>query len=197
MGDGESGNVMTVWTREELLELDAETLRGLLDVAEGDNVMERAAYLGLEPFHSPADYEAIVAAVPELKTGTQPFSPPVGAGQTGVRSDLTPKEPTGPGLPDRVSGDLRNVSDAMSLPEPGPESAADLASMLAHSAATGEPVIAGTFALYAHPSGAIILTTETTTHGVRQDVIPKRGVKLALSLIAGKGAGMFGRLFGG
>jgi hypothetical protein len=188
---------MTVWNRDELLALDAETLRGLLDVAEGDNVMERAAYLGLEPFHSPADYEAIVAAVPELKTGTQPFSPPVGAAQPGVRSDLTPTVRPAPGLPDRVAEDLQHVSDEMGLPEPGPEAAADLASMLARSAATGEPVVAGTFALYAHPSGAIILTTETTTHGVRQDVIPKRGVKLALSMIAGKGAGIFGRLFGG
>jgi hypothetical protein len=57
--------------------------------------------------------------------------------------------------------------------------------------------MAGTFALYADPSGAVVMVTETAATGVRRDVIPRKAVKFALGLMAGKGRGMLGRLIGG
>ena len=186
---------MSTFTEQELLGLDPETLRGLLDIAEGGNVMERATYLGLNPLVVPSHYVAVRAAVPELAEGTQPFSPPVGAGQPGVRSDLTPlgPDPVAP-MDDQDQGE----PDPLGLPEPDPEGAADLAQMMADSAATGQAFMGGTFALYCDPSGAVVMVTETAA-GERTTVIPRKAVRFALSMMAGGGAkrGLLSRMIRG
>jgi hypothetical protein len=185
-----------VFSEQELLGLDAPTLRDLLDLAEGGNVMERAAYLGLNPLVVPSHYVAVRAAVPELETGTQPFSPPIGAAQDGVRFNLTPDE-TEPDAP--IDGQGDDAGDPLGLPEPDPAAAEDLAVMLAESAGTGRPFMAGTFALYSDPTGAVVIVTETEKSGVRRDVIPRKAVRFALSMMGGGGAkrGLLARMIRG
>lgn len=171
----------------ELVALDAQTLRDLLDVASGDTPEVRAAYLGLD-VEVPEHRQAVEAAYGD----GQPYSPPIGAAQAGVSLRLTP---TGP-APDAPGDALPGPEpDALSLPEPDPAGAADMADMLAASAGTGRPFMAGTFALYSDPSGAVVIVTETETAGVRRDVIPRKAVKVALDLMAGK-HGMIGKLGG-
>lgn len=185
---------MSTFTRDELLSLDAETLRGLLDLAEGDSVMQRCQHLGLDPFNHPADYQAVRAAVPELEEGTQPFSPAVGAGQPGVRSDLTP---LGPDPVDPVDAQGEPGPDALGLPEPDAAAAATIEQILKESAGTGRPFMAGTFALYSDPTGAVVMVTDTSSSGVRRDVIPRKAVKFALSMIGGGSKrSMIGKLIG-
>lgn len=187
---------MSTFTRHELLSLDPDTLRGLLDLAEGDNVLERSRYLGLDPFNQQTDYDAVRAAVPELTEGTQPFSPPIGAAHPGVRSDLTPTAaamaPLGVDLP----GPLDDGSDDL-LPPANAEAAATMEQMLSEAAGTGRPFMAGTFALYSDPSGAVVMVTETSMAGVRRDVIPRKAVRFALSMIGGGAKrSMIGKLLG-
>lgn len=191
---------MSTFTASELLALDAETLRGLLELAEGDDVVVRAAYLGLDcsvPAHRAAVERAVYAGAP----APQPFSPPVGAAQPGVRSDLTPTEapPSAPGdgHPTEVTTPENRSQPEPSLPAPDPGAAAALADVLAATAGTGRPFMAGTFALYSDPSGSVVMVTETAA-GQRNDVIPRKLVKLALGLMAGKGPGigMLARMVG-
>lgn len=176
---------------EELLALSPADLRFLLDAADGDSVMERAAHIGLKPLTHVSHYEALSAAVPELVDRGQPFCPPIGAGQPGVSLDLTPPGTAPEPLPDGI-----DVVDALS--QSTPEAVADLADALQKSADSGEPFIAGTFALYGHPSGAIIAVTETTTLGLQKSVFPRKLVRVALSMMAGGGKrGLLSRLLRG
>lgn len=182
---------MSAFTTAELLALPASDLNDLMNLAPGETFAGKAAYLGLDL--AIPDHRAAVDRAYDVGTeAEQPYSPPIGAAQTGVRSDRTPtvgyeSVPT-EGHP--VGGD-----DALRLPEPDPAAAAGLADMLAASAGSGKPFMGGTFALYADPSGAVVMVTETET-GTRTDVIPRKAVKFALGLMSGKGTGMLGRMIG-
>jgi hypothetical protein len=182
---------MSAFTTAELLGLPASDLRDLLELAPGESLGGRAAYLGLD-LAAPTHLAAVQRACPELAEPVQPYSPPIGAAQAGVRSDRTPDE-LAPATP--TEGHPVGVDDALRLPEPDPAAAAGLADMLAESAGTGQPFMGGTFALYADPSGAVVMVTETAT-GTRTDVIPRKAVKFALGLMSGKGTGMLGRMIG-
>lgn len=184
---------MSAFTRAELLALAPHDLADLLAMSEGDNVLRKAEELGLDPWGSPADYEAVKAAVPGWECPGDPDGPVIGAGQLGVRSDLTPN-PQEPATPTGGQGDP--LGEALGLPEPDPAAAADMAEILRTSAGTGEPFMAGTFALYAAPDGSVVMVTETTAHGIRRDVIPRKAVKFALGMMAGKAPFGMGRLFG-
>lgn len=177
--DSKGNKEMSTFTPAELLELDAADLRGLLEIAEGDTHAARARHLGLDPHHP-----AHVAAV-ERAYGIESYSPPIGAAQTGVRSDLTPTEQA-PDTPDddqdQADGDPQTLSDV-----------ADFQRGMAESVRTGQPFFAGTFAMYGHPSGAVVLVTEDQCGEVRQRVIPRKAVKAGLGIMSGKG---IGRLFG-
>lgn len=189
---------MSAFTRAELLALEPRDLADLLKMADGDTPELSARALGLD-ISDPADRKAVIAAVEAIIDAAEPGGPVVGAGQLGVRSDLTPKEPAIPCgyCGDHHPGEDRHgEAEALGLPEPSPAAAADMAEILRASAGTGVPFLAGTFALYAAPDGSIVMVTETNTHGVRRDVIPRKAVKFALGMMAGKAPFGMGRLFG-
>jgi len=182
---------MTTFTRAELRGLDPQDLADLIGLAEGSTPFECAQSLGLDPTN-PNDRKAVEAAVAVRWPGEQSFSPPIGAGEEGVRSDLTPADPQ-PATPDTGEGD--DSTDALGLPQPDPEAAADMAELLRISSGTGKPFMAGTFAMYSDPSGAVVLVTEDQAGNVRRSVIPTKAVSFALGLMAGKRpGGMLGRL---
>lgn len=176
---------MSTFSAPELLALDARTLRSLLDLAPDGTEVTRAAYLGLDC--SISGHRAAVERAYAVD------AEPAGAGQLGVRFDLTPESA---GQPVGQSGDPEGDSDGLGLPEPDPAAAASMADILAASAGTGRPFMAGTFAMYSDPSGAVVMVTETEAGGLRRDVIPRKAVKFALGLMSGK-RGMLGRLIGG
>ena len=194
---------MSVFSPAELLALEPSDLRGLMDLADGDGIAERAATLGLD-IAAPAHCRAVMLAYPEVPewivpTASGPVTvsgvlgtagyPSDAAGQTGVRQDLTPPG-TSPahgthGHPEPP----QTLSDGFSGP-------ADLAAHMAAHKGTGTPFLAGTFALYAAPDGSVVMVTETTQAGIRRDVMPAKLVRMALGLAAGQGGGIMGRLFG-
>jgi hypothetical protein len=185
---------MSTFTAAELLALSPPDLYSLLELCEGDSPVQRAAALGLD-CSDPVHREAVERACTPSVERAQAFSPPIGAAHRGVRSDLTPAEQT-PADPGTAEGG--GYAEALSLPEPDPEGARGMAELLAAAAGTGEPFMAGTFALYADPSGAVVMVTETAATGVRRDVIPRKAVRFALGLMGGgKSRGMLGRLIGG
>lgn len=184
---------MSTFTARELLGLDADTLRSLLDLAEGDSPVVRAAYLGLDC--SVSEHRAAVERAYAIDApAAQPFSPPIGAAQPGVRSDLTP---TGPAEAGQDDDDYYPGDDALGLPEPDPAAAAGILDLLNSTAGTGRPFMAGTFAMYADPSGAVVIVTETEGTGLRRDVLPRKAVRFALGLIGGKRGGILRRMIGG
>jgi hypothetical protein len=184
---------MSVFTTAELLDLSPSDLYGLMALAPGDNPVVQAAYLGLDC--SVTEHrDAVDAALAYGDDGGQAFSPPVGAGQPGVRSYLTPAEPD-PAPP--VDAQDEPDSEALGLPESDPEAAEGMAAMLAATAGSGVPFLAGTFALYSHPSGSVVMVTETSASGVRRDVIPRKMVKLALGLMGGGKRSLLGKMLGG
>lgn len=184
---------MTTFDPHELLSLDPPTLRGLLDLAPGDTEIVKAAYLGLDC--SISEHRAAVERAYALHSEPlQAFSPPIGAGRSGVNDTLTPERPA-----EQTGGDghPEDPEDGLGLPEPDPAAAAGMAEILASTAGTGRPFMAGTFALYSDPSGAVVMVTETDNAGVRRDVIPRKAVRFALGLMSGKRGGLLGRLIGG
>lgn len=184
---------MSTFTAAELLALSPSDLYGLLEISDGADVVQRAAALGLDcsdPVHRAAVERACTPSVERA----QAFSPPIGAAQSGVRSDLTPLGRTSP-TPHTAEGEP--LGEPLGLPEADPAAAAGMAELLAESAGTGRPFMAGTFALYSDPSGAVVMVTETDGTGVRRDVIPRKAVKFALGLMGGRSRGMLGRLIGG
>jgi hypothetical protein len=186
---------MSLFTRAELLALDPADLLDLLDIADGNNVIEQAQSLGLDTDDG-EQWAAVLAAYQHAHGGPEAFSPPIGAGQAGVRSDLTPIEPAMPGPIDRMDdAALVDLSDI----EANRESGEALALMMDRSAVTGEPFLAGTFAMYATPSGDVVMVTEGMGMGVKKSVFPRRWVRTALGLIAGEGGlkmKMLGKIFG-
>lgn len=63
-----------------------------------------------------------------------------------------------------------------------------------------EPILAGTFALYATPEGGFVLATETVTRGVEHHVFPAAVVKLGMQMAGGGGGplgSMLRRVMGG
>lgn len=182
------------FTRRELRELAPADLADLLRMAtapEADGQpWANAMALGLDPTN-PNDRKAVEAAWEVAGYEAEPFSPPIGAGQDGVRSDLTPTETGQPG-PDKDQGP--GSGDAYGLPEPDAAGAADLADAIRNSAESGRPFMAGTFALYGDPSGAVVLVTEDAAANVRRSVVPRKVVRLALGLMAGERSGMAGFL---
>lgn len=184
---------MSTFTSDELLGLTASDLYGLLELAPGDNPVVKAAYLGLDC--SIGEHrDAVDKALEHGDDDGQPFSPPVGAAQAGVRSDLTP---AGPDPAPPVDGQGDPDSEALGLPEADQEGAEGMAALLRASAGTGVPFLAGTFAMYSHPNGDVWLVTETNQSGVRRDPIPRKVVKLALGLMGGGKRSLLGKMFGG
>lgn len=187
---------MTMFTRAELLDLEPEDLAELLDVADGSDPMEKAESLGLN-LH---DVHEKVAWLRALKSRDMPvpesYSPPIGAGQPGVRQDLTPGEAAelvaATGDPVPVTLDLGAV-------EADPTGAREIALLMDRSAETGEPFLGGTFAMYAAPNGDVWMVTEGIGDGVRRSMIPRKWVRAALQLMAGEGgmkSRMLGKIFG-
>lgn len=181
----------TTFSRDELRALDPETLRGLLDLAEGDTDWKRAMSLGLDPTN-PRDRMAVLTAL-ETADDRAPmtFSAPVGAGESGIRSDLTGDAAGAPAVGDDQGP---GSSDGYGLPQPDAEGAADLARAIATSAERAEPFMAGTFALYGDPSGAVVLVVEDAAGNVKRSVVPRKIVRLALGLMSGERSGMAGFL---
>lgn len=64
---------------------------------------------------------------------------------------------------------------------------------LAARPAGPDPLIHGTFALYADGAGGFVLVTETDAHGVNRKHIPRAMVKLAMKLM--NGGGMLAKVF--
>lgn len=183
------------FTRRELRELEPGDLADLLRMASTPETdlnqpWGAAMALGLDPTN-PNDRKAVESAWEVAGYESDPFSPPIGAGQDGVRQYLTPDEPDGPTPGDDQDG---GSGDALGLPEPDAAGAADLADAIGQSAASGRPFMAGTFALYGDPSGAVVLVTEDAAENVRRSVVPRKVVRVALSLMAGERSGMAGFL---
>lgn len=197
------------FSRAELRQLAPGDLADLLRMAappDSDNQPWAAAMLlGLDPTN-PNDRKAVEAAWDAAGYVPDSFSAPVGAGQPGVRSDLTPTGAGEPAPDDGMPLDPRGTYVALSvasdvavdagvgLPEPDAEGAADLADAIAESAARGRPFMAGTFALYGDPSGAVVLVTEDAAGNVKRSVVPRKIVRLALGLMSGERSGMAGFL---
>src|SRR3954464_1410221 len=80
---------MSAFSVTELLILDAPDLYDLLQLAPGEELAVRAAYLGLD-LAMPIHRQAVERACASAGETVQPFSPPIGAAQLGVRSDRTP-----------------------------------------------------------------------------------------------------------
>jgi hypothetical protein len=182
------------FTRDELLALPAPDVCDLLGLVEGDTMVDRATKLGFDLSYR-EDEEAVLRALAPVD---QPYSPPIGADSEGVRSDLTPAVPEdrAPSLP-VIDQDLSDLA----MMDASPEAAMDIAEMMDRSASTGEPFLAGTFAMYAAPDGSVVMVTEGTPplDGVRRSVVPKRWVRSALQLLAGEGglkAKMLSKIFG-
>jgi hypothetical protein len=182
---------MSTFTRSELRELAPADLADLIELAEGRTPYECALALGLDPTN-PNDREAVDAAV-RSRDWTHPTGGPASAaGQEGVRSDLTPA-PAEPAPP--IDGTPEDFAEAMGLPEPSEHAADDMALLLGRSIATGEPFMAGTFALYAVPDGSVVLVTEDPQGDVKRAVVPPKVVKASVALMTGKGPkGMLGRM---
>jgi len=184
-----------LFSRTELRALSPSDLGDLLRLTGDDNVWEAAMSLGLDPTN-PNDRKAVEAAWWAVGYEPDPYSPPIGAGQAGVRSDLTPVEPAMPGPIDGMDdAALVDLSDI----EANRESGEALALMMDRSAVTGEPFLAGTFAMYATPSGEVVMVTEGMGMGVKKSIFPRRWVRTALGLIAGEGGlkmKMLGKIFG-
>jgi hypothetical protein len=85
-------------------------------------------------------------------------------------------------------GDDRMSEQLESMPADMPELPAELV------AQPVEPMMAGTFALYATPDGGLMLVTETPEHGVVRRGVPGSMVKMATKLAEG-GGGPMGALF--
>jgi hypothetical protein len=182
-----------LFTRAELRALPPTDLADLLRLAEGDTPIAAAVTLGLDP-KSPEDCRAVEAAVLAIIDQDEAYSPPIGADPAGVRSDLTPAVPEGP---DRSAALAEQGLTDLGAVQADPTGARELALMMDRSAATGEPFLAGTFALYAAPTGDVVMVTEGIGEGVRRSVVPKRWVRTALGLMSGEGAGgMKGRILG-
>ncbi len=171
---------------EELLALPPAELAELLAMAEGDLIVDKAHHLGLDVFGRYADYQAVKAAVPTWDGPGDPEGPIIGAGQTGVRSDLTPDELPGAGPTGDGDGDLRDVTDALSPPAPDPVQAEALAAAIDLSKATGRPFMGGTYALYALPDGSVLCVTEDAHGTVERRPIPAMAVRAALALMSGE-----------
>lgn len=59
------------------------------------------------------------------------------------------------------------------------------------------PILAGTFALYADPSGALVLVTDIPGRGVERNVLPAGMVRAGLAVAGGGGKlAAFGSMFG-
>lgn len=170
----------TTFSRQELRELDPADLRGLLELADGETDLQKAMSLGLDPT-SPVDRDAVIRAM-----GTVSDQGP-DAGESGVRLDLSPNAPGGPAHPDG----LDTPSSTALAPA---ETAASIRDKMAASAATGDPFMAGTFALYAAPSGELVLVTQDQQDRVNRSVVPRKAVQMALALIAGEKTGVVGML---
>jgi len=189
---------MSTFTRAELRALPAADLADLIKMAEpdpartwGDPFWDRAIAIGLDPTN-PNDRRVVEAAASVAGDVPESFSAPIGAGQDGVRSDLTPNEPA-PTAP--TDGDQDADDDGLGVPEADPAGAAELRAAMEMSAVNGRPFMAGTFAMYADPSGAVVLVTEDAGMNVRRTVIPRKVVRIALQFMAGD-VGPIGRLFG-
>lgn len=182
------------FSRDELYALAPADLHDLLVLADGDGIPEQAAALGLDVYGNPSDCLAVMAAVPDWPGLPSPSVRDNAAAQSGVNSGLTP-ESTAPEPP--TTGDGEGSDDAQGLPEPDPAGAASLADLMAATAGTGQPFMAGTYALYADPTGAVVLVTQDPDGSVRRSVVPAKMVRLALALMAGetpKGFGLIGKL---
>jgi hypothetical protein len=187
---------MSTFTRTELRELPPADLGDLLRMTRLDNLWEAAMALGLDPTN-PFDRKATETAWETVGYEPDPYSPPVGAGQTGVSADLTPVVP---GVPTPVHAEAvavaRVLGDAapadLELPEPDPEAADYLRVLMAESVDSGKPFVAGTFAAYADPSGAVILVTEDKDGVVTRAILPRRIVKIGIGLISGERRGLAG-----
>jgi hypothetical protein len=189
--------IETPFTRGELLELSADDLGDLLRLVERDTVWEAAVVLGLD-VRDMTDRHAVERAWWAKGYEPEPYGPVIGADSEGVRSDLTPAVPEdrAPSLP-VIDQDLSDLATM----DASPEAAMDIAEMMDRSASTGEPFLAGTFAMYAAPDGSVVMVTEGTPplDGVRRSVVPKRWVRSALQLLAGEGglkAKMLSKIFG-
>lgn len=174
---------MSVFTPVELLALAPSDLRGLVELADGEQLGVKAAALGLD-LTIPEHLSAFLAAFPEIQEVS--YFADISAGEDGVRSNLTPpgRSPAGP-----AAGDHGTPGEAHS-PFDGPEG---LTAHIAAHRGTGRPFLAGTFALYAAPDGSVVMVTETDQAGVRRDVMPARLVKLALGFAANQGGGLLPR----
>lgn len=186
---------MGEFTRAELRELAPGDLADLIGLAEGETPWECAMTLGLDPTN-PNDRKAVETAVAARWDVPEPFSPPIGAGQPGVRSDLTPavQEPATP-MRGQDAGELVDLGTI----EADGMTARTLAEMMDQSVISGEPFMGGTFAMYAAPDGSVVMVTEGIGDGVRRSVIPRQWVRTALSLAAGEGGiknKMLGKIFG-
>jgi hypothetical protein len=187
---------MSTFTRTELRELPPADLGDLLRMTHLDNLWEAAMALGLDPTN-PFDRKATETAWETVGYEPDPYSPPVGAGQAGVSADLTPVVT---GVPTPVHAEAvavaRALGDAepadLELPEPDPEAADYLRVLMAESVDSGEPFVAGTFAAYADPSGAVILVTEDKDGVVTRAILPRRIVKIGIGLISGERRGLAG-----
>lgn len=188
------------FTRAELRQLQPTDLADLLRLADSDTPWGSAMLLGLDPTN-PNDRKAVEAAWRAAEYEPDAFTPPVGAGQPGVRSDLTPPgaEPAlptpGQDVAPTAAESVPEGADELGLPPADPEGAKSLADTMGRSAATGQPFMAGTFALYADPTGAVVLVTEDADGNVKRSVVPRKAVRLGLSLMAGEG-GPLARLLG-
>lgn len=178
----------TTFSRDELRALAPADLRGLLELADGETEWQKAISLGLSPTN-PRDRVAVIKALESEELPSESFSAPIGAGDSGVRSDRTPDEPEPATAVDRMPD---QEEQALSLPEADPEAAADIAAKMQASAATGSPFVAGTFALYATPKGDVVVVVEHQDGTVTRPVIPKKMVRLALGMIAGEQKGIAG-----
>lgn len=199
---------MTTFTRAELRALPPSDLADLIrmaiepgdDWSATDTAWKAAMTLGLDPTN-PNDRKAVEAAWRATSEVPESFSSPVGAGHPGVRSDLTlpgaePALPTpGQGVAPTAAESVPEGADELGLPPADPEGARTLADTMARSAATGQPFMAGTFALYADPTGAVVLVTQDADGNVKRSVVPRKAVRLGLSLMAGEG-GPLSRLLG-
>lgn len=182
-----------IFTRTELRELPPSDLADLLRLTGNDNVWGAAQQLGLDVANA-FDRMAVQAAWDVAGYELDPYSPPIGSDPEGVRSDLTPAIPEGP---DRSAAMAEQGLTDLGAVQADPTGARELALMMDRSAATGEPFLAGTFALYAAPTGDVVMVTEGIGEGVRRSVVPKRWVRTALGLMSGEGAGgMKGRILG-
>lgn len=181
------------FTRGELLALPSSDVADLLGLVEGVDVVDRAYKLGFNLLQ----LEDRIAVLRATEGTPEPYSPPIGSLPDGVRSNLTPAVPEdrSPSL-DVVDQDL-SVLGTMG---PSPEVALDIAAMMDRSVETGEPFLAGTFAMYAAPDGSVWMVTEGIGDGIRRSQVPRKWVRAALQLVAGEGglkAKMLGKIFGG